>query len=70
MFDNMGGLKINENGQVIDVKDSVISRLYAAGNVAGGVLGEDYPGSGSAYNAGVTFGTISGKHAAALENWG
>jgi urocanate reductase len=70
MFDNMGGLKINENAQVIDVKDAVISRLYAAGNVAGGVLGEHYPGSGSAYNAGVTFGTIAGKHSAALENWG
>lgn len=70
MFDTMGGLKINENAQVIDVKDAVISRLYAAGNVAGGVLGEHYPGSGSAYNAGVTFGTIAGKHSAALENWG
>lgn len=69
MFDNMGGLKINENGQVIDVMGSVINRLYAAGNVAGGVLGEHYPGSGSAYNAGVTFGTISGKHVSSLENW-
>lgn len=67
MFDTMGGLKINENAQVVDVWGNVISRLYAAGNVAGGVLGEHYPGSGSALNAGMTFGLIAGKHAAGLE---
>lgn len=67
MFDTMGGLKINENAQVIDVWGNVISRLYAAGNVAGGVLGEHYTGSGSALNAGMTFGLIAGKHASALE---
>jgi len=67
MFDNMGGLKINENAQVIDVWGNVISRLYAVGNVAGGVLGEHYPGSGSALNAGMTFGLIAGKHASTLE---
>ena len=67
MFDNMGGLKTNENAQVLDVWGNVIPRLYAAGNVAGGVLGEHYPGSGSALNAGMTFGLIAGKHAAGLE---
>lgn len=67
MFDTMGGLKINENAQVIDVWGNVISRLYAAGNVAGGVLGEHYTGSGSALNAGMTFGFIAGKHAVGLE---
>jgi len=34
MFDNMGGLKINENVQVINVKDAAISRLHVARNVA------------------------------------
>ena len=67
MFDTMGGLKINENAQVIDVWGAVIPRLYAVGNVAGGVLGEHYPGSGSALNAGMTFGAIAGKHATGLE---
>ena len=67
MFDTMGGLKTDENAQVIDVWGNVISRLYAVGNVAGGVLGEHYTGSGSALNAGMTFGLIAGKHASALE---
>ncbi len=67
MFDTMGGLKINENAQVVDVWGAVIPRLYAAGNVAGGVLGEHYTGSGSALNAGMTFGLIAGKNAAGLE---
>ena len=67
MFDTMGGLKINENAQVIHLSGNVIPRLYAVPMAAGGVLGEHYPGSGSALNAGMTFGLIAGKHAAGLE---
>jgi fumarate reductase flavoprotein subunit len=37
MFDNMGGLKINENAQVVDVWGEVIPRLYAAPMAAGGL---------------------------------
>jgi flavocytochrome c len=70
MFDNSGGLKINENAQVINVWGQPIARLYAAGQIAGGVIGEHYSGSGTALNALMTFGQIAGKHAAALENWG
>jgi flavocytochrome c len=69
MFDNSGGLKINENAQVIDVWGSPIPRLYAAGQIAGGVIGEHYPGSGTALNAGMTFGNIAGTHASGLEKW-
>jgi succinate dehydrogenase/fumarate reductase flavoprotein subunit len=67
MFDTMGGLKINENAQVVDVWGNVIPRLYAAPMAAGGVMGENYPGSGSSLNAGMTFGLIAGKHASGLE---
>jgi urocanate reductase len=67
MFDTMGGLKINENAQVVDVWGDVIPRLYAAPMTAGGVMGEHYPGSGSSLNAGLTFGLIAGKHASGLE---
>ena len=70
MFDNSGGLKINENAQVIDVWGAPIARLYAAGQVAGGVVGEHYPGSGTALNAGMTFGNIAATHASGLEKWG
>ena len=33
----MGGLKINDNTQVIDTKGNAIKGLYAAGEVAGGI---------------------------------
>lgn len=66
-FDNSGGLKINTNAQVVDVWGKPIPRLYAAGQVSGGVIGEHYPGSGTALNAFMTFGRIAGKNAANLE---
>ena len=64
-FDNSGGLKINTDAQVVDVWGNVIPRLYAAGQVSGGVIGEHYPGSGTALNALVTFGRIAGAKVAA-----
>lgn len=64
-FDNSGGLKINTDAQVVDVWGNVIPRLYAAGQISGGVIGEHYPGSGTALNALVTFGRIAGAKAAA-----
>jgi flavocytochrome c len=65
MFDTAGGLKINAKAQVVDVWGNVIPRLYAAGSTSGGVIGEHYPGSGTALNALLTFGRIAGKNAAA-----
>jgi fumarate reductase flavoprotein subunit len=35
----MGGIKINENAQVLEKDESVIDGLYAAGEVSGGVHG-------------------------------
>ncbi len=69
MFDTSGGLKINTNAQVIDTEGSVIPRLYAAGTNSGGVIGEYYPGSGTALNQGLTFGRIAGAYAASQANW-
>ncbi len=69
MFDTKGGLKINGNAQVIDTDGKMIPRLYAAGTTSGGVLGEYYPGSGSALNQGLTFGRIAGAYAASQANW-
>jgi flavocytochrome c len=69
MFDNSGGLKINESAQVMDVWGNPIPRLYAAGQISGGVIGEHYPGSGTALNALMTFGQIAGAAAAALTAW-
>lgn len=67
MFDNSGGLKINTKAQVVDVWGNAIPRLYAAGQTAGGVIGEHYSGSGTAINACMTFGRVAGQSAAAEE---
>lgn len=69
MFDNSGGIKIDTEARVVTVEDQAIPRLYAAGQLTGGVIGEHYPGSGTALNAGVTFGRIAGANAAAEEAW-
>jgi urocanate reductase len=64
-----GGLRINTQAQVMDVKGEVIPRLYAGGMVAGGFIGPYYPGSGTAINATVTFGRLAGQNAVAEESW-
>ncbi|MHB2078127.1 FAD-binding protein [Aerococcus mictus] len=45
---SLGGLKINTDGQVLDVFGQVIPGLYAAGLNAGEWIGPYYPGSGTA----------------------
>lgn len=56
--DAAGGLKIDENAQVLNVKGNTIHGLYAAGATAGGMYGSNYPyimpgyASSSAMNAG------------------
>lgn len=39
----MGGIKINENMEVLDKKNAVIPGLYAGGFDAGGMYGDSYP---------------------------
>jgi flavocytochrome c len=56
----MGGLSINENAQVLDFNGKVIERLYAAGEVAGGVHGASRLGS-CAITECIVFGRIAGK---------
>ncbi|QNO14269.1 FAD-dependent oxidoreductase [Alkalicella caledoniensis] len=62
-----GGLKINIDAQVINKDGNVIPGLYAAGEVASGqILHQEYPGSGTAIIAFLTFGRQAGA-AAAME---
>ncbi|MFQ5937443.1 MAG: FAD-dependent tricarballylate dehydrogenase TcuA [Acidiferrobacterales bacterium] len=58
-----GGLRINENAQVIDSDDIPIPGLYAAGELVGGLFYFNYPG-GSGLMAGSVFGRIAGTCAA------
>jgi fumarate reductase flavoprotein subunit len=59
----MGGLRINETAQVIDIWGKPIPRLYAAGEVTGGIHGSNRL-AGNAYPDCVVFGRVAGANAA------
>jgi len=59
----MGGLRINERAQVIDIFGEVIPKLYAAGEVTGGVHGTNRLGSNAIPDC-VVFGRVAGRNAA------
>lgn len=57
----MGGLSINERAQVLDFNGNTIDRLYAAGEVVGGVHGASRLGS-CAITECIVFGRIAGQN--------
>ncbi|MCE5274073.1 MAG: flavocytochrome c [Syntrophaceae bacterium] len=59
----MGGLRINKMAQVIDIWGAPIPRLFAAGEVTGGIHGSNRLG-GNATPDCVVFGRIAGTNAA------
>ncbi|MCF8558179.1 MAG: FAD-dependent oxidoreductase [Candidatus Nanopelagicales bacterium] len=60
------GLRIDREGQVLDSAGRPIAGLFAAGEVAGGVIGPRYVGSGNSYGNWVTMGRVAGQSAAAV----
>ena len=60
----MGGIQIDTDAHVLDADGNVISGLYAAGEVASGIHGNNRLG-GNAYPDIITFGRIAGQNAAA-----
>lgn len=66
LFHTQGGLKINENAQVLDEQGRIIENLYAGGGAAVGVSGRHAYGymSGNGLLAALGFGKIAGEHAA------
>ena len=58
-----GGLRINDNAQVLDADLEPIEGLYAAGELVGGIFYHNYPG-GTGLTSGAVFGRIAGKAAA------
>ena len=56
----MGGLSVNERSQVLDFNGNTIDRLYAAGEVVGGVHGASRLGS-CAITECIVFGRIAGQ---------
>ena len=58
-----GGVKINPDAHVLDIEDTPIPGLYAAGELVGGLYYFNYPGS-TGLMAGAVFGRIAGREAA------
>merc|ERR1719482_612682 len=58
----MGGLEVDVNSQCLDGRGKAIPGLYAAGEVAGGVHGNNRLGGNSLLDC-VVFGRVAGKHA-------
>ncbi len=59
----MGGVEINENAEVMKANGDVIPGLYAAGEVTGGVHGNNRVGT-CAISDITVFGRIAGRNAA------
>ncbi len=60
-----GGLGINPNAEVIDIFNRPIPRLFAAGEICGGIHGASRLGS-CALPECIVFGRIAGERAASL----
>ena len=58
-----GGLRITDDGQVIDLDYRPIPGLYAAGELVGGIFYFNYPG-GTGLTSGSVFGRTAGTAAA------
>ncbi len=58
-----GGLKINDQGSVLNKNDKPIKGLFACGELIGGVFFNGYPG-GSGLTSGAVFGRMAGYGAA------
>ena len=62
-----GGLKVDNNMRVLDPYLAPIPRLYAAGEILGGVHGQQYLG-GCGFGSALTFGRLAGQFAAKLKS--
>lgn len=58
------GLQIDHEAGVVDDSGMKVPGLYAAGEAAGGVLGERYAGAGNSVTNGIVFGRLAGSMAA------
>lgn len=59
-----GGLVSDENGRVLRPDGSVIDGLYATGNTASAVMGNEYAGPGATIGPAMVFGYLAAKDAA------
>ncbi len=57
-----GGLKCDENAQVVNTSGERIEGLYATGNCSGAVFGDSYPGAGATIASAMTFSYQAIEH--------
>ena len=60
------GLKITPKAEVVDVFGQTIPRLFAAGEMTGGVHGAAYM-NGTAFSKAMAFGRIAARSVAAIK---
>ena len=58
-----GGVRVTNQGQVIDTNHDPIAGLFAAGEMVGGIFYFNYPGA-TGLTSGAVFGRLAGQHAA------
>ena len=63
LYVTFGGLRVNNDAQVINLDYKPIEGLFAAGELVGGLFYFNYPG-GTGLTAGSVFGKIAGEAAA------
>lgn len=61
-----GGLKVDEDAQVIGTDWRPIAGLFCCGEMVGGLFYDNYP-AGTGLVSGATFGRIAGRNAAAMQ---
>lgn len=61
------GLRTNTVGQVLRADDTQVEGLYAVGNDRASIMGGNYPGAGITLGPNMTFGYITGRHLASLD---
>ena len=69
MMQTAGGLRINRNAQVLNVRGNVIPRLYAGSSAIASPTGRGYGFGGATVANGCVPGYVAAGHIATLQPW-
>ena len=62
------GIRTTPVGEVLTRDDAVIPGLYAVGNDRASIMGGNYPGAGITLGPILTFGWVTGRHLAGVND--
>ena len=63
-----GGLKVNSESQVLNIRGKLIAGLFATGNVTASPMGGGYPGAGVTIGQAMVFGYLAGIYSSSDKN--